>query len=442
MASHTGIELGPDRCVLAGVRTAGSTSEIVALHTIDPDDWPAHDAAFTELLREVRKAKRFPRRTRVVAWGLPEDSLTDQTARAATRPIADAGFTIDRVVTPPQALAMIARTRRRPGVHSNGVVWLSLNTHGVAIAIVHGSDLLFARTFSWTYNPYLPEGKAQLLQRYTLIAHLEPEVRRGIAAVRASHGIDVDAAVTCGDLPELRSLTMPLIEELDLEVETLDSLDGMRPAGTARHERLAEYAPAIRLACAAALAPETRRRDFTPVFARIAAAAALVAALGYGAYAVYNRFARPALAPPSPQKVVLKQEDPPPARVSPSRPAPAMYPPRPGAEATGSTTTTSAPKPFAERRPTTQAAAGTAGSTAYAPSRVAESRQRERLKEPLPKIESILIDQDRRLAIIDGSVTSVGDRVGEREVAQIERDYVVLREPSGLRVRVSLRNRQ
>ena len=63
--------------------------------------------------------------------------------------------------------------------------------------------------------------------------------------MRASHGISVDAAVTCGDLPELRSLTMPLIEELDLEVETLDSMEGLRPVGKAKLERLAERAPAL-----------------------------------------------------------------------------------------------------------------------------------------------------------------------------------------------------
>jgi hypothetical protein len=60
----------------------------------------------------------------------------------------------------------------------------------------------------------------------------------------------------------------------------------------------------------------------------------------------------------------------------------------------------------------------------------------------LPKIDSILIDQDRRLAIIDGAVSSVGDRIGERQIDRIERDYVVLREPSGLLVRVPLRARQ
>jgi len=461
MASNTGIELGPDRCVLAGVRTTASGTEIVALHIVGPDDWPTHDVAFAEMLRGVRQSKRFPKHARLVAWGLPEDRTDDAIARAAMRPIVDAGFQIDRVITPPQALAMIARTRRKPGVQNNGVVWLSLNTHGVAMAIVRGSDLLFARSFQWTYNPNLLEGKAQLLQRYTLIAHLEPEVRRGIAAVHASHGVEVDAAVTCGDLPELRSLTMPLIEELDLEVETLDSLEGMRPAGTARHERLAEYAPAIRLACAAALAPEPRRRDVLPVAARFAAVVALIAALGYGAFAYFSRQTKPPETSRPPQPVVMKQDSPAAAPTTHITPAPLPLPepaaqtpatarpemrPRSTAPAQSTETAINEPpsrpatKPLVERPRTTPADPAAAS---YAPSsRSAEPRRPEPLKKPLPKIDSILIDQDRRLAIIDGTVAAVGDRVGDREIERIERDFVVLREPSGLLVRVSLRARQ
>ena len=105
---------------------------------------------------------------------------------------------------------------------------MSINTHGAAIAIVRGQELLYLRSFSWSYAPGRPGSTAQLLQRYTLVAHLAPELQRGIAAVRASHDCGVDTAVTCGDLPDLRSLTMPLIEELNLEVETLDSLEGFR----------------------------------------------------------------------------------------------------------------------------------------------------------------------------------------------------------------------
>lgn len=61
------------------------------------------------------------------------------------------------------------------------------------------------------------------------------------------------------------------------------------------------------------------------------------------------------------------------------------------------------------------------------------------MKEPLPRLDSVLIDQNRRLAIIDGGVVGVGDRVGFRVVVAISRDGIVLREPSGLEVRVPLR---
>jgi hypothetical protein len=61
------------------------------------------------------------------------------------------------------------------------------------------------------------------------------------------------------------------------------------------------------------------------------------------------------------------------------------------------------------------------------------------LKDPLPKVDSILIDQERRLAIVEGTIVTVGDIVGLRVVTQIDRDGVVFREPSGLIVRVALR---
>jgi hypothetical protein len=61
------------------------------------------------------------------------------------------------------------------------------------------------------------------------------------------------------------------------------------------------------------------------------------------------------------------------------------------------------------------------------------------LKDPLPQVDSILVDQERRLAIIDGAVVGVGDAVGPRSVMQIESDVVDFREPSGLIVRVHVR---
>ena len=289
MASTTGIELGRESCVLVGVRSSGAgTADVMALHTIEPGAWPTMEVALVEMLRGLRRRKGFPRNARIVAWGLQDDPSGDHgTARALQRPLVAAGFRIESVLTPPQALALLAASRPRH-TGEGAVAWLALNMRGAAIAIVHGGELLFARTFEWSYDTRLMSGKAQLLQRYSLVAQLAPEVRRGIAAVRAGRGISVEAAVTCGDLPDLRSLTMPLIEELDLEVETLDSTDGLRAVGKAKAERFAESAPAIRLACAAAMAHSKQRPSATRWAAGVAAAIALVAALGWGSYAYWR----------------------------------------------------------------------------------------------------------------------------------------------------------
>lgn len=540
MARSTGIELGPDTCVLAGVRTTRTgVADVVALHAIEPAMWPGHGTALADLLRGIRRSKRFPRRAHIVAWGLPENAINDATSRAGMRPISDAGFRVDTIVTPPQALAILAATRSKPGPANTAVAWLALNTHGAAIAIVGGAELLFARTFQWTYNPHLLEAKAQLLQRYSLISHLAPEVRRGITAVRASHNVSVDAAVTCGDLPELRSLTMPLIEELDLEVETLDSIEGLRPVGEAKLERLAEAAPAIRLACAVALSGVQRRPSgLVRRFARVAAVLALIAAAAFGVAAYWQRINPPRLtavrvnqpAPPAAKKPPLKvatqknapslagapavkgsavrtmkpllqglnkspvapaagagaqprrrtlatpqpvaramtaarSEPKPPVQSTAKAAAPPSLPPTlAGGEesvAPGPAIQTPAaktdfgiavsPRAAPKSAPRTQstpaaeqqsrAAADTRGVVLLPPARTASRARQVPLKDPLPSVDSILIDQERRLAIVDGAVAAVGDTVGPRVVVQIERDAVVLREPSGLLVRVSLRSR-
>lgn len=511
MASTTGIELGPDTCLLAGVRPArAGGAEVFALHRIDAAEWPSHDVAISDALRAVRRGKRLPRRASVVAWGLPDGAVDDAMSRSALRPVEAAGFRIASILTPPQALARLAGTRPRNSP-SEAVAWLALNMHGAAIAIVRGSELLFSRTFQWRYNPNLASGKAQLLQRYSLIAHLAPELRRGMDAVRQSHGLPVEAVVTCGDLPELRSLTMPLIEELDLEVETLDSTDGLHAARKATLDRFAELAPALRLASVAALTQARSAQASNPPAAmRIAAVVALIAALAWGAHSYWNvspvRTAKPTPVPqqtapvrppaasarkpvpalplnPKPSPVaraepkalpiagmrepkpvpppVAKRESRPAPPVTRSEPKPAPATPSPTTEpriVTAPSLARIAPAPVrlppAERRPPlpvpsstvtsspeqqTPRSADTRSSLLPSPATLMPDARQVPLTEPLPAVDSILIDQDRRLALIDGAIVGVGDTVGVRLVVQIERDAVVLREPSGRIVRVRLR---
>jgi hypothetical protein len=59
----------------------------------------------------------------------------------------------------------------------------------------------------------------------------------------------------------------------------------------------------------------------------------------------------------------------------------------------------------------------------------------------MPRITTILTSEDRRFALIDGRVVHVGDKVGQRVVTAIDARTVVLREPSGVRIRVGLGGR-
>ena len=135
-----------------------------------------------------------------------------------------------------------------------------INRNGVAIVVIRPGKLLYSHSFAWDSNVGASGSQARLLQRYSLVAFLAPEVRRALAVAKHK-GAVADGIVTCGNLPDLRSLTMPLIEELDIEVETLDSLEGLQVKPELA-DKIGDAAPAIRLACAGAFArrrgPSTR----------------------------------------------------------------------------------------------------------------------------------------------------------------------------------------
>jgi hypothetical protein len=210
-----------------------------AVHLVQPSEWPPRG------LSRIRRRKRLSRHAAVVAW------TSDP---AALQPLVQAGFILDYVLTPEQALVMLAAERAGRGQAAAPAAWVALSRGGAAIIVVRGRDVLYARRIGWRYR-HATRLNDQLLQRYTLVSHLAPELAHAIRTVRAKDGAAVESAVTCGDLPELRSLIMALIEELDLEVETLDTADGIDAPDGAIAQVLVEHAPALRLATTVAALP-------------------------------------------------------------------------------------------------------------------------------------------------------------------------------------------
>lgn len=414
----TGIELAPNSCVLVKVRRGRGAPRLSALHVIEPAEWPEQDLAAGEMLGLIRRQKDFPRHAFVVGWRIQDSaSAADPATLAALRLLLDAGFVIDAVATPPRALGALAGDRARPSVAATA--WLALERHGAAIAIVRGADVLYSRTLQWRYRS-ASRLNEQLLQRYSLVAHLAPELKRGIDVVRAEHNTAVDCAVTCGDLPDLRSLTMPLIEELDLEVETLDSLDGLQVTPSAEADRAAEYAPALRLACAVTALPVSPHSGGVRSWFRPAAAGVAIVAGGW--WGLSRLPLSSGSRPSQPAQKVAPRLPVPTATSGASDPArplePVSSPPRaPDTRQTGL-------PPEPSERVSVAIEAGPPEAL---------------LGDRVPAVHGILLAADRRLAILDGAIVREGDSVGRRRVQRIEPEAVVLREPSGREIRAGIR---
>lgn len=348
---------------------------------------PAGGPALVATLRAARFAGQLPRRARVVSWGLsPSAAQDDPSSESVSRLLADAGFRVEAMITPSEALARLAASSGRAPTDSPEA-WVSIHIHGAAIAIVRRSQLLYSRIVTWKYDPVARTPREQLLQRYLLIAHLAPELQRGIAVVQTHSGSTVDSVVTCGDLPDLRALTLPLQEELGLYVETLDST------------------PANRLAGVAALMPVSAWR---PPSRRVGIGAALaIGALLLAGYAWFGNL--------------------------PDRPAP----PATAVVATSQRGSSSVPEAQNASAPYTRTSDnGPVGSFGSAPtdvqtSTITSSAPRHRELPPPPFPTSILIAGDRQLAMMGGCIVAVGDRVGLRTVVGIQQQSVTLRDPSG-----------
>ena len=399
-------------------------------------------------------------------------------------PLTNAGFKVERVVSPCNALAALARVKSARG--EGATCWVAINRAGVAIVVVRPGKQIYAHSFPWDSTVGFSGSQARLLQRYSLVSFLSPEIKRAMAEARAN-GFPVEAVVTCGNLPDLRSLTMPLIEELDTEVETLDSLEGLNVTPTAT-DGLTESAAAIRLACAGAIARASRRpwddsrrvaAERKSALIRVAAILALLAGLAaaYAGYVKWRDWRRgassatvtttaPAPLPPTrrgnPTTGAPRASAQPPVQLPAtvglppaSSPPPAVN--RPTAAARVPSPTTSSVAPSSAQPPESTPAAKVSPvpppppNVVPAPAPVSQTPPAQPepkpalpplLTDPLPRVTAILVSNERRFATVDGGqIIGIGDAVGRRVVVEIDERALVLREPSGRRVRVGLGGR-
>jgi hypothetical protein len=417
-----------------------------------------------------------------------------QDIRARLRPIVEAGFVVDGVTTPCGALWSQARLRRAAGtgdVHA----YIALGAQMSALAIFANGFFLYGRDLSWGYAG-TPDGQRAPMERDVLADRLAVELRRSFLYVKQYWEPDVTQLLLCGDMQEIRSLTAPLIDRLGIEVETLDTLDGIDPMKLPEPaDRFSDQVAAFRLASAIAVEPlpvnllasneptgymnrTNRRLVAVGSAAAVAFAAFVYTRTGDGIHvdgdrgrpegqiaAVQREPLRPqpasrsndlvkapirgSVAPATQGSAV--RGTPPAATPATTTPPAARVPP---AEAHGQTAEPRVQPAEARVQPAEeQALRGEARRLRAANAAVATERRRslppaqrpapmrmaeKSAQQPDPVVRSILYSASRQVALIDGRIVGPGDKVGLLFVSAIEPDGVILTTPAGLRKRIGL----
>ena len=456
---RTGIDLSSTACVVVDAerwRDRGG-ADGVRLHSIASMPTRGAGQPFVPELESLIKDRGFPRRAWVNLWdvssvhqyvllplapakeieatarqraaaalGLSEGEVAVTTSMGATRgepphakreltvfaasvqelserlkPIEAAGFEVEGVTTACGALwslALLRRSETPRDVHAH----VALGARGSALAIFSGRLLLYARDLGWGYACGA-EDDAVALGREILTARLSMELRHSFLYLKQYWDQDVSQVLLCGDMEEIRSLTVPLIERLNIDVETLDSLVGFDlstlPPG------FSDRVAAFRLASAIAAVPSPANLLQTRAEAgRVLTSAKWILA-GGAAAGVALLVLLSARSPVTPGQLEQRA-----AVVEHPAAAPATPAPEPGPRIRFEDLAPAEP-PQERPQPAPVAAAP-------AP-------------QPAHRITGILLTAGKRLAFIDDQVVAPGDRVGSDTVREIQANAVVLTNDAG-----------
>ncbi len=404
MSRRLGIDLSSEVVALADVReTRNGRIQLRGFALIDTGGDALSLAAD---LRRARRKHRFPRNAEVVAWA----------GDARVEAVRGAGLAVERVITPGEALARVERMHRASAPPGSNTAVIALHAGGGALAIVQDGRVRHETPLTWSPLTAASLGNPDLLRRYAFLSELTELLRGSFAAAAKLTGRPVTDILTCGSLPELRSFTMPLADEFDVEVETLDSADNIdvRVKGPA-FDVLLDSIAAMRIAIAAG-----RRWHGQPAIGRKVLRVAVPSGLAAGALYAFALYGFGGGSAPSP----LEEH----ARVTaPARPA---SPPR-----------AAGPAPSRPAQPAPQQAAAPATMVAAAPPPgLAPTATREPI-EPIEPVEpvrpatftvtSILWSAERQFAVVDGQVLGVGDTVDGARIVEIQPDAVLARDRAG-----------
>ena len=228
-------------------------------------------------------------------------AVSAEELRARIQPVIDAGVKVESAVTPALAHASLVK-QRRALLPDAVVAVLSVNVQSTAITVVHGNVVLFARELPWGGQAKGEDGELEGASRAVVESRIADELRRSLVYVRQSQKVDVSCLLVCGDLSDIRSLTGPLVNELALDVETLDvggdlDLSKLPEPSDRFRSRLGAWRTVLALAAEAGpltglSSQDAKLATVSPALPRRVTAAAvagvLVVAAGWGALGYFS----------------------------------------------------------------------------------------------------------------------------------------------------------
>jgi hypothetical protein len=431
------------------------------------------------------RAKGAPTRSVVVALAATPGLVS------ATQWLSAQGIRLQSAVTPALALMSLARLRGAFSVPDRIEAYVALEETSTAVALVRNGLLLAASELAWGYQ----NDRGVTRSREEIARRLADDIE-GFLAARSARPDVLAQVCICGGLPDLRSMAIRLMEELDVEVEPLDSLFGIDAVHLPGPENeFRERAADFRLAWAAAadwpapvnLLRERKRRLTKTILTRAAVAAGVATGVGVAwqvqrsdwwrstpsapnsAPARAASFPRAASSPAAvaPVRTSPRPAPPPPVQVRPAplpalsaraQPAavpPATVPPR----AVPSPIVQAPPAPPLVPRPAVQPPAVRPRPVPPVQPPVVQRRDEppparverqpasdRRLALPPPEIAlpfdavlgTILYAPERQLAIIDGRIVQAGDEINGARVVDITPTAVLLRDAQGRLRRLGL----
>ena len=218
---------------LAVEREPSSWTLVAAKRTRHASPQPVAAAAFADTtvavqdeIRRFRVRQQLPFEASLIYWPEPGDrgvaTLDVRSGGGVTLPKAHvirqrvapfvrAGGRVREVLLPHEAVGRL--------VHLAG--WSSacvlvMHASGACLAVAN-SGILRASYLAWPAARPAGDDAERLLARYQLAARLVPHLREWAGSAPAAR------VAVCGSCPDLRSAMMPIVEELDREIDVLDA---------------------------------------------------------------------------------------------------------------------------------------------------------------------------------------------------------------------------